>query len=503
MTAKPKDSPRTPWRDNIEAMTVAIIMAVVLKYFIVEAYKIPTGSMQPTMMGQQWTTDGGTKQGGIFDRILVDKLSYRFRDPERFEVVIFKYPLDRSKNFVKRLVGLPGEHFRVADGDLWRRDAELGEWSILRRPRNVQLEVWKDIEDHSRPEGTPNWRPHKDTSGWAVGAHEVQARGPGRVRFEGHGKGSILDSYAHGYPPAIQKMFGPQAGGDRLRTPGNSADNGVGDLRLAGRVRALAGCERVVVELTEGQGAWQLQHSFELPGPAAAGDAAPRLLTSNTSHGSVDVRAEARGESWRLPADQWVSFEAQNMDNLLTLRIDDEVVCELEVEALADQRSAIQVRIEGAGADLDELHAFRDIYYLEGLYGPEWQIPEGQYFMMGDNTQDSSDSRFWSFWHMAWNGPGSDGDVVRGNWRRPPNGFRNAPDTNPVRYSTFGETLTWFRDEWGEMHVFPQSSELPAADGLAGISAPFVPRELILGRAVLVFWPFMPGLDIWRLQWIR
>ena len=74
------DKRTTPWRDNLEAITFAVIMAVVLKYFIVEAYKIPTGSMQPTLMGNEET--------GVFDRILVDKLSYQFRDPERFEVAV-------------------------------------------------------------------------------------------------------------------------------------------------------------------------------------------------------------------------------------------------------------------------------------------------------------------------------------------------------------------------------------------------------------------------------
>jgi len=63
--AKKDEGPRRPWRQNIEAVTMAIIVAVMLKYFIVEAYKIPTGSMQPTLMGNTET--------GIFDRILVDR----------------------------------------------------------------------------------------------------------------------------------------------------------------------------------------------------------------------------------------------------------------------------------------------------------------------------------------------------------------------------------------------------------------------------------------------
>ena len=63
----------TPWRDNIEAILMAIVMAIVLKYFIVEAYRIPTGSMQPTLMGNSRT--------GVYDRILVDKFTPVLRNP--------------------------------------------------------------------------------------------------------------------------------------------------------------------------------------------------------------------------------------------------------------------------------------------------------------------------------------------------------------------------------------------------------------------------------------
>ena len=51
MSAEP--AARAPWRDNLEAMTMAIVMALVLKIFVVEAYKIPTGSMQPTLIGDE------------------------------------------------------------------------------------------------------------------------------------------------------------------------------------------------------------------------------------------------------------------------------------------------------------------------------------------------------------------------------------------------------------------------------------------------------------------
>ena len=122
----------TPWRENLECFAGAIVMALILKFFVIEAYKIPTGSMQPTLMGDEGS--------GVLDRILVDKLSYVFRDPARWEIVVFKYPLDLSKNYVKRLIGLPGERLAVADGNLWRStdgtaSSLRGEWEILQKPK--------------------------------------------------------------------------------------------------------------------------------------------------------------------------------------------------------------------------------------------------------------------------------------------------------------------------------------------------------------------------------
>ena len=133
----------TPWRDNIEAMTVAIIMAVVLKYFIVEAYKIPTGSMQPTLMGQPFDQNrDGRVDGGVFDRILVDKLSYHFRDPERWEIAVFRYPLEELRQ-------APVGSARRADPH--RQGRHLGalrRWRGLGHPAPLAQRAARDLEGH-------------------------------------------------------------------------------------------------------------------------------------------------------------------------------------------------------------------------------------------------------------------------------------------------------------------------------------------------------------------
>lgn len=90
------------WKEWGEPLLVAAILAILIRTFIFGPYKIPTGSMKPTFMEN--------------DKIFVDKISYRFHEPRRGDIIVFKYPLDRKKDFVKRLAGLPGETIEIRNG---------------------------------------------------------------------------------------------------------------------------------------------------------------------------------------------------------------------------------------------------------------------------------------------------------------------------------------------------------------------------------------------------
>ncbi len=92
------------WKEWGEPLLVAAILAIFIRTFIFGPYKIPTGSMKPTFMEE--------------DKIFVDKLSYRFHAPERGDIIVFKYPLDPKKDFVKRLAGLPGDALEIRKGVL-------------------------------------------------------------------------------------------------------------------------------------------------------------------------------------------------------------------------------------------------------------------------------------------------------------------------------------------------------------------------------------------------
>lgn len=100
--AQPKVWSKKMWKEWGEPFLIAAIIAFGIRTFALGPYKIPSGSMIPTLL-----------QG---DRIFVDKLSYHFHPPKRGEVVVFKYPLEPKKDFVKRLIAFGGEEVEIRDG---------------------------------------------------------------------------------------------------------------------------------------------------------------------------------------------------------------------------------------------------------------------------------------------------------------------------------------------------------------------------------------------------
>ena len=452
---------------------MAIVVALLFKYFILEISKIPSGSMQPTLMGN--------REARVFDRVLVDKLSMRFRDPERFEIVVFKHPVERSRIMVKRLVGMPDEDLKIEHGDLWTRphggDAP---WSILRRPPSVQAEMWRALDGDPK---RASWSVLRGGKGWKISGNDVVARGTGRIRFRAD-DGPITDRYLDGYPPSLREKMGDSGG----RNP-------VGDLRVAGEVEAGGGLEFLVIELTEGLRAYE----FRLPGAAAPAGASAEIRVRDSGASNGDTEKVARADGVRLAANQRARFAAENLDDRLTLELDGRALVTLDVEPNQQQEAAITLGIDGEGAELDDLEVCRDIYYMPAE-GRTWTvaIPPESYVMLGDNTQDSADSRLWKAKTYAF-----EGGKVRGNWRE--GGENPAFGTLPS-----GAPALRFRDEWGEIHWLDRSA-LVGEDVLSRhapqpnppVPNPPVPRELIVGRAVAVFWPIKPFQKLWRLGWLR
>lgn len=83
----------------LRELLIVIIVVLLIRAFLVQAYNIPSGSMKPTLL--------------VGDFILVNKLVYRFSEPQRGDIVVFKWPLNPNIDFIKRIIGMPGDTIEV------------------------------------------------------------------------------------------------------------------------------------------------------------------------------------------------------------------------------------------------------------------------------------------------------------------------------------------------------------------------------------------------------
>ena len=116
-TDKKVKQPKGALRENAEALVIALILALFIRTFFVQAFKIPTGSMLETLQ--------------IGDHILVNKFIYGVKlpfiqktiipvtNPEKEDIIVFIYPEDKSKDFIKRVVGVAGDVIHIKDKKLF------------------------------------------------------------------------------------------------------------------------------------------------------------------------------------------------------------------------------------------------------------------------------------------------------------------------------------------------------------------------------------------------
>ncbi len=226
------------FRETVESIIVAFVLAFLFRAFVAEAFVIPTGSMAPTLMGahkdlvcehcgepyqasasSEFNSNTGAQKDAITiastcatcrglnaydfrgnpnhasfsgDRILVSKFDYLFKNPKRWDVFVFKYPTEAHMNYIKRLIGLPGESLLIQDGDIYTRSADATEWTIARKPPTKIRAMQQIVSDTKHQatvlvqQGWPSlWQPLPNTdangaadqSAWKVshGAENWQA----------------------------------------------------------------------------------------------------------------------------------------------------------------------------------------------------------------------------------------------------------------------------------------------------------------------------------------
>ena len=105
----------------VQIIVVAAVIAFILNNFLIANSRVPTGSMENTIMAG--------------DRVIGSRLSYRFGEPQRGDVIIFRWPDDEKVLFVKRIIGMPGDKVTVRDGKVYLNDSETPlEESYIKEP---------------------------------------------------------------------------------------------------------------------------------------------------------------------------------------------------------------------------------------------------------------------------------------------------------------------------------------------------------------------------------
>src|SRR5262245_5920165 len=471
-----------PTREVFETVVFVVVLVLMLKLFVAEAFVIPTGSMASTLWGDQVRVQcpvcdckfpvtaaarGGARVvprgtccqncGVEFDipnptdwnsgdRVLVAKYEYHIHDPRRFDVPVFKYPEEpysraekSAMNYIKRLIGLPGETIAIYKGDLYRTDALKYEGKI--QP-NRSLDLWKHDYTYPNDPGAAayfngglfepirkdpdqilavrrlvfdldlpprgltgiaqtRWNPVPGAgTGWVLTAKGFDHTGTatGWMRYYHVAPGSWKYITANG-TTTIPKQ--PDLIRDHLAynvTDGsNPAQYWVPDLIVECSAKFDSASDKLTLELTKASDKFQ----------AVFDNGVCRLLNVRAGVSEPTVMAETKT---RITAGGTYSLRFANVDSRLTVWVDGRP---LEFGAGADYPPPNRMSFEHTTDDLHEparigatgnvsvthVQLWRDVYYtcrepgdcrLETYY-----VQPGHYFCLGDNSASSADGRSW------------------------------------------------------------------------------------------------------------
>jgi signal peptidase I len=145
-------SSKSVFRDNMEAIIIAIIIAFFIRSFIIQSYKIPSGSMKDTLL--------------VGDHLFVSKFIYGVKlpftdinlipvsEPKRGEVVVFKFPQDEKKDFIKRVVGIEGDKIQIIKKRLFVNDKPAKYKAARFKDPDIML-PWISERDYFGPVTVP------------------------------------------------------------------------------------------------------------------------------------------------------------------------------------------------------------------------------------------------------------------------------------------------------------------------------------------------------------
>lgn len=375
-------------------------------------------------------------QGG--DRVLVGKFLYEgFSQPHRWDVVVFKCPdfLKAKQNYIKRLIGLPGETIRIDRGDIYVQRPGEKDFSIASKPAKIMMAVRRLVYDNDlQPadlmrQGFPaRWQPREDgkwTHDAAGTSFQSNHDGPAWLDYR-HFLRDVTDAAGMPTPSLITDFesyntgLGPKDNID----PANLAmqQNWVGDLMIDCSVGVPAMQGMVWFELVEGLRIYRCELNLK--------EQTIKLYQN-------DVELQSAPSPIGKPG-QW-NVRFANFDDRLAVWVEGEPVfgdgvavkpaSAVEVGPREQDLQPARIGVDGSMLAISKLKLFRDIYYSQTARHPDhlphafdpprnvddwrdavdkssieaatYSIAGDEYFMLGDNSMRSSDGREWQRTHFV------------------------------------------------------------------------------------------------------
>ncbi len=438
--------------EYVEAVVVALIMALILREFFMEAFKIPTPSMAPTLRGQE----------RLGDRILVDKFIYQVRPPRRWEIIVFRYPLNLNTNYIKRLVGLPGEAVWIVDGDIWINGR------IERKLPALQEDLWISLFPECRD---------------PYGAMGDEFGPPGRFETPGGespSTGTWEAAPGSGRSARLRYAFQP----DARTSMGRSASlrygapaigiGGYRDIRFSGTVRLSDAASTAAVELTT-RGV--VHRVLFRAGGQGTGTNLAEALRSGGGLFTRNGKHLEPGAGRHLPVGEAVAVAVMFVDYQFIVEVNGEIWFHHAFEprrvpeTLNVQATTLTLTLGEGGGRWGDLAVARDLHYTSVK---RFQVPEDSFLVLGDNSTNSRDSRKWGKIRMHL----KNGRVIEVE--------KDAPD---IRFHPRTRLQTRYTDVLGN-HYLPEEIDFEKQREI--VAAPFVSRDLLIGRAFMVFFPWPP-----------